>query len=126
MSEVHTAKVDIYFDYSDETFETYRVHEPAQAIEFVISGTGLRLLLARFYANGLFIDDKYSKGRQQVLFSKPTLISLLKHTTEMFYVSINLSLTDLMRHFLQLPLRKFQFDFMKILCSQTDMLGLVN
>ena len=49
MSEIHTAKVDIYFDYSDETFETYRVHEPDQAIEFVISGTGLRLLFITLY-----------------------------------------------------------------------------
>ena len=56
MSEVHTAKVDIYFDYSDETFETYRVHEPAQAIEFVISGTGLRLLFARLFTPTVYLS----------------------------------------------------------------------
>ena len=65
MSEVHTAKVDIYFDYSDETFETYRVHEPTQAVEFVISGTGFRLLFARLFTPTVYLpmtdvqtDDK--------------------------------------------------------------------
>ena len=75
----YTAKVDIYFDYSDETFETYCVHEPAQAIEFVISWHGFTFTFSKaLYANGLFIDDKYSKGRQQVLFSKPALISAVE------------------------------------------------
>ena len=38
MSEVHTAKVDINFDYSDETFETYRIDEPAQALNSLFLG----------------------------------------------------------------------------------------
>ena len=52
MSEIHTAKVDIYFDYSDETFETYRVHEPAQAIELP-RGLGWEACLQRMSRGAL-------------------------------------------------------------------------
>ena len=79
MSEVHTAKVDIYFDYSDETFETYRVDEPAKSVEFVISGTGFRLLFVRLFSPTVYLsmtdaltDDK------GFYFSKLALISAVE------------------------------------------------
>ncbi len=79
MSEVHTAKVDIYFDYSDETFETYRVYEPAQAIEFVISGTGLRLLFARLFTPTVYLSmTNIQKDGNRFYFSKPDLISAVE------------------------------------------------
>ena len=79
MSEVHTAKVDIYFDYSDEIFETYRVHEPAQAIEFVISGTGLRLLLARLFTPTVYLSmTNIQKDGNRFYFSKTALISAVE------------------------------------------------
>ena len=79
MSEIHTSKVDIYFDYSDETFETYRVHEPAQAIEFVISGTGLRLLLARLFTPTVYLSmTNIQKDGNRFYFSKPALISAVE------------------------------------------------
>ena len=127
MSEVHTAKVDIYFDYSDETFETYRVDEPSQAIEFVISGTGLRLLFARLFTPTVYLSlTNIKKDGNRFYFSKSALISAVEsHYRNVLRVN-HLSLTDLMRRFLQLLLRKFRSDFMRILCSQTDTLGLVN
>ena len=79
MSEVHTAKVDVNFSYIDETFETYRVDEPDQAIEFVISGTGFRLLFARLFTPTVYLsmtdaltDDK------GYYFAKSALISAVE------------------------------------------------
>ena len=79
MSEVHTAKVDIYFDYSDETFETYRVDEPSQAIEFVISGTGLRLLFARLFTPTVYLSlTNIQKDGNRFYFAKSALISAVE------------------------------------------------
>lgn len=79
MSEVHTAKVDIYFDYSDETFETYRVDEPAQAVEFVISGTGFRLLFARLFTPTVYLSmTNVQRDDKGFYFSKPLLISAVE------------------------------------------------
>ena len=79
MSEVHTAKVDIYFDYSDETFETYRVDEPAQAVEFVISGTGFRLLFARLFTPTVYLSmTDIQTDDNGFYFSKPALISAVE------------------------------------------------
>ena len=79
MSEVHTAKVDIYFDYSDETFETYRVDESAQAVEFVISGTGYRLFFARIFPPTVYLSmSDIQTDDKGFYFSKPTLISAVE------------------------------------------------
>ena len=79
MSEVHTAKVDIYFDYSDETFETYRVDEPAQAVEFVISGTGFRLLFSRLFTPTVYLSmTDVQTDDKGFYFSKPALISAVE------------------------------------------------
>ncbi|MGB2370380.1 MAG: hypothetical protein ACPH53_03595, partial [Flavobacteriaceae bacterium] len=79
MSEVHTAKVDIYFDYSDETFETYRVDEPAQAVEFVISGTGFRLLFSRLFMPTVYLSmTDVQTDDKGFYFSKPALISAVE------------------------------------------------
>ena len=79
MSEVHTAKVDIYFDYSDETFETYRVDESAQAVEFVISGTGFRLLFSRLFTPTLYLSmTDVETDDNGFYFSKPALISAVE------------------------------------------------
>lgn len=89
MSELHTAKVDIYFDYSDETFETYRVDESAQAVEFVVSGTGFRLLFARLFTPTLFLSMKDIQiDDNGFYFSKPTLISAVEsHYRNVFRVN---------------------------------------
>lgn len=79
MSEIHTAKVDIYFDYSDEIFETYRVDEPTQAVEFVISGTGFRLLFARLLTPTVYLSMKdVQRDQKGFYFSKPLLISAVE------------------------------------------------
>ena len=79
MSEIHTAKVDIYFDYSDEIFETYRVDEPTQAVEFVISGTGFRLLFARLLTPTVYLSMKdVQRDEKRFYFSKPFLISAVE------------------------------------------------
>ena len=79
MSEVHTAKVDIYFDYSDETFETYRVDEPAQAVEFVVSGTGFRLLFARLFTPTVYLSmTDVQTDDNGLYFSKPLMISAVE------------------------------------------------
>jgi len=79
MSEVHTAKVDIYFYYSDESFETYRVDEPAQAVEFVISGTGFRLLFARLFSPTVYLSmTDVQMDDNGFYFSKPALISAVE------------------------------------------------
>lgn len=75
MSEVHTSKVDIYFDYSDETFNTYRVDEPPQAVEFVISGTGFRLLFARLFTPTIYLSmTDVQTDDKGLYFSKPLMI----------------------------------------------------
>ena len=72
MSEVNTAKVEIYFDYSDETFETYRVDKPAQAVEFVLSGTGFRLLFARLFTPTVYLSmTNVLRDDNGFYFSKP-------------------------------------------------------
>lgn len=79
MSEVHTAKVDIYFDYSDETFETYRVVEPAQAVEFIITGTGFRLLFARLFTPIVYLSmTDIQMDDNGFYFSKLVLISAVE------------------------------------------------
>ena len=79
MSEVHTAKVDIYFNFSDETFETYRVDEPAQAVEFVISGTGFRLLFARLFTPTVYLSmADVQTDDNGFYFSKPFVISAVE------------------------------------------------
>ena len=79
MSEVHTAKVDIYFDYSDETFETYRVDMPAQAVEFVVSGTGFRLLFARLFTPIVYLSmTNVQRDDRGFYFSKALLISAVE------------------------------------------------
>ena len=79
MSEVHTAKVYIYFDYIDETFQTYRVDEPAQAVEFVISGTGFRLLFARLFTPTVYLSMTDIKTDDNgFYFSRPALISAVE------------------------------------------------
>ena len=75
MSEVHTSKVNIYFDYSDETFNTYRVDEPPQAVEFVISGTGFRLLFARLFTPTIYLSmTDVQTDDKGLYFSKPLMI----------------------------------------------------
>ena len=79
MSEVHTSKVDIYFDYSDETFNTYRVDEPPQAVEFVISGTGFRLLFARLFTPTVYLSmTDVQTDDKGLYFSKPLMISAVE------------------------------------------------
>ena len=79
MSETHTAKVNINFDYTDETFETYRVDEPTQAVEFVISGTGFRLLFARLFTPTVYLSmTDIQTDDKGFYFSKPALISAVE------------------------------------------------
>ena len=79
MSEVHMAKVDIYFDYSDETFETYRVDKPAQAVEFVMSGTGFRILFARLFTPTVYLSmTDILMDDNGFYFSKPLMISAVE------------------------------------------------
>ena len=89
MSEVNTAKVDIYFDYSDETFETYRVDKPAQAVEFVLSGTGFRLLFARLFTPTVYLSmTNVQRDDNGFYFSKLLLISAVEsHYRNIFRVN---------------------------------------
>jgi hypothetical protein len=79
MSEVHTAKVDIFFDFTDETFEIFRVDEPVQEVEFVISGTGFRLLFARLFTPTVYLSiTDIQMDDKGFYFSKPLMISAVE------------------------------------------------
>ena len=76
MLEVHTTKVIINFDYSDESFEMYRVDYSSQGVEFLISGTGFRLLITRIFTPTVYLSIKDIQADENgFYFSQSELIS---------------------------------------------------
>ncbi len=102
MSETHTAGVEIQFEFKDETFEVYRTNNEILATEFIVSGTGFRLLSARFITPTVFLSmsDAQMDG-DRIYFTQQDLISAVEsHFRNVFRVN-QLSLKRLDAPFIQ-------------------------
>lgn len=102
MSETHTASVEIQFDFSNETFEIYRTNNEVQATDFIVSGTGFRLLSARLITPTVFLSmsDAQMDG-DGIYFIQQDLISAVEsHFRNVFRVN-QLSLKRLDAPFIQ-------------------------
>lgn len=102
MSETHTASVEIQFDFSNETFEIYRTNNEVQATDFIVSGTGFRLLSARLITPTVFLSmsDAQMDG-DGIYFTQQDLISSVEsHFRNVFRVN-QLSLKRLDAPFIQ-------------------------
>ena len=75
----HTASVEIQFDFSDETFEFHRINNEIQATDFIVSGTGFRLLSARLITPTVFLSmsDAQIDG-DGIYFTQQDLISAVE------------------------------------------------
>ncbi|MFL2595850.1 MAG: hypothetical protein ACJ0P9_04115 [Flavobacteriaceae bacterium] len=89
MSETHTASVEIQFDFSNETFEIYRTNNEVQATDFIVSGTGFRLLSARLITPTVFLSMSDAQmDRDGIYFTQQDLISFVEsHFRNVFLVN---------------------------------------
>jgi len=102
MSETHTASIEIQFDFSNETFEIYRTNNEVQATDFIVSGTGFRLLSSRLITPTVFLSmsDAQMDG-DGIYFTQQDLISSVEsHFRNVFRVN-QLSLKRLDAPFIQ-------------------------
>ena len=102
MSETHTASVEIQFDFSDETFEFHRINNEIQATDFIVSGTGFRLLSARLITPTVFLSmsDAQIDG-DGIYFTQQDLISAVESQFRNVYRVNQLSLKRLDTPFIQ-------------------------
>ena len=102
MSETHTASVEIQFDFSDETFEFHRTNNEIQATDFIVSGTGFRLLSARLITPTVFLSmsDALIDG-DGIYFTQQDLISAVESQFRNVYRVNQLSLKRLDTPFIQ-------------------------
>ena len=102
MSETHTASVEIQFDFSNETFEIYRTNNEVQATDFIVSGTGFRLLSARLITPTVFLSmsDAQIDG-DGIYFTQQDLISAVESQFRNVYRVNQLSLKRLDTPFIQ-------------------------
>ena len=102
MSETHTASVEIQFDFSDETFEFHRINNEIQVTDFIVSGTGFRLLSARLIKPTVFLSmqDAQIDG-DGIYFTQQDLISAVESQFRNVYRVNQLSLKRLDTPFIQ-------------------------
>ena len=102
MSETHTASVEIQFDFSDETFEFHRINNEIQVTDFIVSGTGFRLLSARLITPTVFLSmqDAQIDG-DGIYFTQQDLISAVESQFRNVYRVNQLSLKRLDTPFIQ-------------------------
>ena len=102
MSETHTASIEIQFDFSDETFEFHRINNEIQATDFIVSGTGFRLLSARLITPTVFLSmsDAQIDG-DGIYFTQQDLISAVESQFRNVYRVNQLSLKRLDTPFIQ-------------------------
>ncbi|MCH2655500.1 MAG: hypothetical protein MKZ61_03575 [Flavobacteriales bacterium] len=102
MSETHTASVEIQFDFSDETFEFHRINNEIQVTDFIVSGTGFRLLSARLITPTVFLSmsDALIDG-DGIYFTQQDLISAVESQFRNVYRVNQLSLKRLDTPFIQ-------------------------
>ena len=102
MSETHTASVEIQFDFSDETFEFHPINNEIQATDFIVSGTGFRLLSARLITPTVFLSmsDAQIDG-DGIYFTQQDLISAVESQFRNVYRVNQLSLKRLDAPFIQ-------------------------
>ena len=102
MSETHTASVEIQFDFSNETFEIYRTNKEMQATDFIVSGTGFRLLSARLIKPTVFLSmsDAQMDG-EGIYFTQQDLISSVEAQFRNVFRVNQLSLKRLDAPFIQ-------------------------
>ena len=102
MSETHTASVEIQFDFSNETFEIYRTNNEMQATDFIVSGTGFRLLSARLIKPTVFLSmsDAQMDG-EGIYFTQQDLISSVEAQFRNVFRVNQLSLKRLDAPFIQ-------------------------
>lgn len=107
MSETHTASVEIQFDFSNETFEIYRTNNEVQATDFIVSGTGFRLLSARLITPTVFLSMSDAQMDEDgIYFTQQDLISFVEsHFRNVFLVN-QLSLKRLDAPFIQSASKK--------------------
>ena len=102
MSETHTASVEIQFDFSDQTFEFHRINNEIQVTDFIVSGTGFRLLSARLITPTVFLSmqDAQIDG-DGIYFTQQDLISAVESQFRNVYRVNQLSLKRLDAPFIQ-------------------------
>ena len=102
MSETHTASVEIQFDFSDQTFEFHRINNEIQVTDFIVSGTGFRLLSARLITPTVFLSmsDALIDG-DGIYFTQQDLISAVESQFRNVYRVNQLSLKRLDAPFIQ-------------------------
>ena len=102
MSETHTASVEIQFDFSDETFEFHRINNEIQVTDFIVSGTGFRLLSARLITPTVFLSmsDALIDG-DGIYFTQQDLISAVESQFRNVYRVNQLSLKRFDTPFIQ-------------------------
>ena len=102
MSETHTASVEIQFDFSDQTFEFHRINNEIQVTDFIVSGTGFRLLSARLITPTVFLSmqDAQIDG-DGIYFTQQDLISAVESQFRNVYRVNQLSLKRLDTPFIQ-------------------------
>ena len=102
MSETHTASVKIQFDFSDETFEFHPINNEIQASDFIVSGTGFRLLSARLITPTVFLSmsDAQIDG-DGIYFTQQDLISAVESQFRNVYRVNQLSIKRLDAPFIQ-------------------------
>ena len=102
MSETHTASVEIQFDFSDETFEFHPINNEIQATDFIVSGTGFRLLSARLITPTVFLSmsDAQIDG-DGIYFTQQDLISAVESQFRNVYRVNQLSIKRLDAPFIQ-------------------------
>ena len=102
MSETHTASVEIQFDFSDQTFEFHRINNEIQVTDFIVSGTGFRLLSARLITPTVFLSmsDALIDG-DGIYFTQQDLISAVESQFRNVYRVNQLSLKRLDTPFIQ-------------------------
>ena len=107
MSETHTAHIDIEFDFVDESFETFRIDAEKPTVRFVVSGTGFRLLSARFLKPTISLSlSDVQLDEEGFYFTQADLISATEsHFRNVFRVN-QLTLKRLNAPFIQPSIKK--------------------
>lgn len=107
MSETHTASIDVEFDFVDESFEIFRIHTEKPTVRFVVSGSGFRLLFARFLKPTIYLSlSDVQLDEEGFYFTQADLISTTEsHFRNIFRVN-QLILKRLNAPFVQSAIKK--------------------
>jgi len=102
MTDRLTGSVEMLFDFSDETFEFHRINNEIQVTDFIVSGTGFRLLSARLITPTVFLSmqDAQIDG-DGIYFTQQDLISAVESQFRNVYRVNQLSLKRLDTPFIQ-------------------------